>query len=106
MESRKIGALVILPNLLLGISQGFPTKGNPSFDEGYLSPRQQVWIRYDRSQPERFSGVMSTLEEQISISGVRSGNRFLIQSHLQNWEGSLYPKLENALLILDSQFTH
>jgi hypothetical protein len=95
---------------LLGLTQTPELLRRSVFHEGYLGPQQQLWIKYDRQDRSRFTGVWSDLKEQKKVEGKRKGKHLLVKlgseiyaAELRTEEGYCEPLLHFKSYSLPSQ---
>lgn len=82
---------LMAPTLLLLSGQALSGHPRVFFDEAYLGPQGQLWIRYHSREKKSFQGVLSTSVKQTAIHGFRVGNRWWIQGEQNTWQGALKP---------------
>ncbi|NBV51480.1 hypothetical protein EBR78_09735, partial [bacterium] len=69
---------VILPNLILAWNSVLNTSA-VTFDQSYILPNQQLWIRFSDSHQQSFQGIWVTKAIQKKVHGTRSGNHYALR---------------------------
>jgi|694.fasta_scaffold153048_2 hypothetical protein len=110
MQMKWSWTALLVPNFLLGLTQTPELLRRSVFHEGYLGPQQQLWIKYDRQDRSRFTGVWSDLKEQKKVEGKRKGKHLLVKlgseiyaAELRTEEGYCEPLLHFKSYSLPSQ---
>lgn len=84
---------VIVPNLIFVWNTVLNTSA-VTFDQSYILPNQQLWIRFLDSHQHFFQGVWVTKAVQKKVYGTRRGNQYALRVGQESWNGSL--KIEGA----------
>lgn len=79
---------VIVPNLIFVWNSVLNTSA-VTFDQSYILPNQQLWIRFSDSHQQTFQGIWATKAVQKKVYGTRMGNQYSLRVGQDSWNGSL-----------------